>query len=66
MKDIDISILYNNPFYVLFHGDLQFDNVLYDEKSNKFTYIDWRESFSDYVDGGSAAVACAVGIQKTG
>ena len=38
--------------YDLFHGDLQFDNILFDPKSNKFTYIDWRESFSSNTEGG--------------
>lgn len=32
--------------YSLFHGDLQFDNILFNNVTNKFTYIDWRESFS--------------------
>jgi hypothetical protein len=27
------------------HGDLQFDNVIYDEISNEFTLIDWRATF---------------------
>lgn len=31
---------------VFFHGDLQFDNVLYDEKSDKFTLLDWRQDFA--------------------
>jgi mannose-6-phosphate isomerase-like protein (cupin superfamily)/dTDP-glucose pyrophosphorylase len=29
----------------LFHGDLQFDNVIYD--GNNFTLIDWRDSFGN-------------------
>jgi len=36
--------------YTLFHGDLQFDNIIYCPETEKFTYIDWRESF-----GGSTA-----------
>jgi NDP-sugar pyrophosphorylase family protein/mannose-6-phosphate isomerase-like protein (cupin superfamily) len=36
----------NNPSYPLFHGDLQFDNILHNEETNKFTYIDWREEFN--------------------
>ena len=29
-----------------FHGDLQFDNILYDERSSCFTLLDWRDSFA--------------------
>jgi NDP-sugar pyrophosphorylase family protein/mannose-6-phosphate isomerase-like protein (cupin superfamily) len=38
--------------YDLFHGDLQFDNIVYDQMNKKFYYIDWRESFADNTDGG--------------
>jgi hypothetical protein len=27
------------------HGDLQFDNIIYDEMSGEFTLIDWRATF---------------------
>ena len=37
--------------YDLFHGDLQFDNIVYDQMNKKFYYIDWRESFADNTDG---------------
>jgi dTDP-glucose pyrophosphorylase/mannose-6-phosphate isomerase-like protein (cupin superfamily) len=40
----------DNPFYCLFHGDLQFDNVIYD--GNEFIYIDWRDSFAENINGG--------------
>lgn len=33
-----------------FHGDLQFDNVLYD--GNKFTLLDWRQDFAGCVEIG--------------
>ena len=51
------SILYTAKFelsksYPLFHGDLQFDNVIYNENQDKFYYIDWRESFADNTEGG--------------
>ncbi len=42
----------SNPFYKLFHGDLQFDNIIYNSNENKFTYIDWRESFGGYTPAG--------------
>jgi len=44
---IDFSILMNTSFYENFHGDLQFDNIIYDHKNDSFYYIDWRESFGD-------------------
>ena len=42
----------HHPFYDMFHGDLQFDNIIYNSNNDKFTYIDWRESFANNVDGG--------------
>jgi len=42
----------SNPFYLKFHGDLQFDNIIYDETKNIFKYIDWRDSFGDSVTSG--------------
>ena len=52
LDDIDLNELNLNPFYTLFHGDLQFDNIVYNEKTEKFTYIDWRESFAGYTKSG--------------
>lgn len=46
------DVLDVNPFYELFHGDLQFDNVIYNKKNNKFYYIDWRDSFGDSTNSG--------------
>ena len=46
------SIFKTNPFYRLFHGDLQFENIIYNSDTQKFTYIDWRDSFGDSVSGG--------------
>ena len=51
LTQYDTDIFYDNPMYTLFHGDLQFDNILWDN-SNKFTYIDWRESFGGSTKGG--------------
>ena len=39
-------------FYDTFHGDLQFDNIIYNSTLEKFTYIDWRESFAGNTEGG--------------
>ena len=49
---IDITSLYGNTLYTLFHGDLQFDNIICDLNTHKFTYIDWRESFGGSTKGG--------------
>jgi dTDP-glucose pyrophosphorylase len=34
------------------HGDLQFDNVLYDIGTNSFKLLDWRQDFGGQVDFG--------------
>lgn len=52
ITQFDTEVFYDNPMYSLFHGDLQFDNILWDGHSNKFTYIDWRESFGGSTEGG--------------
>lgn len=52
LTQYDTDIFYDNPMYTLFHGDLQFDNILWGGHSNKFTYIDWRESFGGATKGG--------------
>ena len=52
LSNVDFNSLKENSFYSAFHGDLQFDNVIYNSTFDKFTYIDWRESFAGSVDGG--------------
>ena len=49
---LDTEAFYDNPMYTLFHGDLQFDNILWHSFSNNFIYIDWRESFGGSTKGG--------------
>ena len=34
---------------VFMHGDLQFDNVLYDKKKDHFFLLDWRQDFADEI-----------------
>jgi len=34
------------------HGDLQFDNILYNEETSKFLLIDWRQDFAGETDFG--------------
>ena len=52
LLDINLDKLYNNPMYSLFHGDLQFDNIIYNKENDSFKYIDWRESFGESTKGG--------------
>ena len=49
---IDVDKFKFSKNYDLFHGDLQFDNIVYDETSKKFFYIDWRESFAEDTESG--------------
>jgi len=37
---------------VVFHGDLQFDNILYNEEKNRFTLLDWRQDFGGQIEWG--------------
>jgi dTDP-glucose pyrophosphorylase len=34
------------------HGDLQFDNVLYDEDAKTFKLLDWRQDFGGHIEFG--------------
>ena len=52
LSTFDVNELYDNIMYSNFHGDLQFDNILYNKETSKFTYIDWRESFAGHTKGG--------------
>ena len=52
LTQLDTEIFYDNPMYNLFHGDLQFDNILWNGFLKRFTYIDWRESFGGSTKGG--------------
>jgi len=49
---IDYGAFKDNPSYSNFHGDLQFDNIIYNTNNNEFYYIDWRDSFGDSTDTG--------------
>ncbi len=51
LPKIDMEMLYDGIPTKLFHGDLQFDNVVYGD-DNKFYLIDWRQDFagSEYGD----------------
>lgn len=51
LSTIDYSEILDNTLYSKFHGDLHFDNIIYD-KNQKYFYIDWRESFGGNTDYG--------------
>jgi NDP-sugar pyrophosphorylase family protein len=34
------------------HGDLQFDNILFNPQKNSFLLLDWRQEFSGHIDFG--------------
>lgn len=52
LDSVDLETLYNTNIYSLFHGDLQFDNIIYNHEHYRFSYIDWRESFGGVTEGG--------------
>lgn len=35
-----------------FHGDFHFENILWDEKAEKFTFLDWRQDFGGDLETG--------------
>ena len=45
-EKIDWDLLINDSRATFIHGDLQFDNIIFDPLSKKFTLIDWRHDFS--------------------
>lgn len=52
LDKINYSIFLENKIYEKFHGDLHFDNIIYDENEKIFKYIDWRDSFAENIFGG--------------
>lgn len=42
----------SNGIPCFIHGDLQFDNVLYDVQKNTFLLLDWRQDFCGYIEFG--------------
>lgn len=44
INEIDFDSLANNSIQCFIHGDMQFDNIIYD--GNRFTVIDWRTDFA--------------------
>lgn len=49
LKDIDATWMASETKWCFTHGDMQFDNIIYDIETDKFTAIDWRTDFAgDY------------------
>lgn len=44
------DIFSGTPTFI--HGDLNFDNIIYDEKSDNFVLIDWRQDFAGSLEFG--------------
>ncbi len=49
---INWSDVYDKAISTSFHGDLQPENVIYDNKTNSFVLIDWRQSFGNSIEYG--------------
>jgi len=47
LDEINWSRFYVDSIPTLFHGDLQPENILYDNVNNKFVLIDWRQQFGE-------------------
>lgn len=52
LSKIDVELLIGNTDFSTIHGDLQFDNLIYNPETRQFTFIDWRPDFegSQYGD----------------
>ena len=51
ISHIDVHLLLQGEARFI-HGDLQFDNIIYNKDSKQFTLIDWRQDFAGHVDFG--------------
>jgi CTP:phosphocholine cytidylyltransferase-like protein len=47
LQSIDWQLLKDTAVASPIHGDLQFDNVIFDEAQGSFTLIDWRTTFGN-------------------
>lgn len=45
-EKIDWNLLIQDSKPSFIHGDLQFDNIIYEESTKKFSLIDWRQDFA--------------------
>lgn len=46
IENIDSTWLASKTKWCFIHGDMQFDNIIYDKEADKFTAIDWRPDFA--------------------
>lgn len=46
-EQINWNMLINSNSPAFIHGDLQFDNIIYDKKTGRFVLIDWRYEFGN-------------------
>ncbi len=51
LDEIDWTWLCQTNVWTFIHGDLHFDNTIYDPLSDKFTAIDWRTDFAGELYG---------------
>ena len=51
LNSIDWSYVCNSTASRV-HGDLHFENVIYDKATKKFTFIDWRQDFGGSISFG--------------
>lgn len=51
VQKIDWATLFIDRRWKFIHGDLHFDNTIYDPTTNKFTGIDWRTDFGGSLYG---------------
>ena len=51
LKQIDWEWLCTTVDWRFIHGDLHFDNTIYDPVTDNFTAIDWRTDFSGFMHG---------------
>ena len=51
LGQIDWSYLYTETVWKFVHGDLHFDNTIYDPVTGRFTAIDWRTDFGGELYG---------------
>lgn len=52
LEKINWDRFYEKAIPSCFHGDLQPENILYDEDNEKFVLIDWRQSFGKSIEIG--------------
>jgi GTP:adenosylcobinamide-phosphate guanylyltransferase/thiamine kinase-like enzyme len=52
LDKVDWMNFYQHAIPSYFHGDLQPENIIYDERNDKFVLIDWRQKFGNSVQIG--------------